>query len=199
LFVIFFFRLFVGWTLFVLYMQEWYRDLVTLRLVRNTTLAHIPPPEINPIMANHVLLQDKFYPFRSSLPYCIILPEANGNNFELKPQFINILPRFHGLKSEDGYFFIRSLKKYAWWWEFPNWGKMLLDWDLSPLHLRTWPWSGCTTCLLVLIHHGMTLLRCFLKNSTPSIRLPSSGRTLCSIDRKPMNHSESILKCLRIC
>jgi len=84
-------------------------DPVTSRLVRNSTLAHAPLPEINPIMANHVSLQNKFYMIRTSLPSCIILPEANGNNFELKPQFINALPRFHGLESEDAYFFI---------WEF---------------------------------------------------------------------------------
>jgi len=66
---------------------------VTSRLVRNTTFAHTPPPEINPIMANNVSVQDKFYPIRTLLSSCIILPEANGNNFELKPQFINTLPR----------------------------------------------------------------------------------------------------------
>ena len=62
-------------------------------------------------MANHVSLQDKFYPIRTSLPSCIILPETNGNNFELKPQFINILPRFHSLESEDAYFFIQEFEE----------------------------------------------------------------------------------------
>jgi len=85
-------------------MQEWSRDLVTSRVVRNTPLAHTPPPEIEPIIANHVSLQDKFNLIRTSLPSCILLPEANRNNFELKPQFINTLPRFHGLESEDAFF-----------------------------------------------------------------------------------------------
>ena len=74
-------------------MQEWYRDPIPSRLVRNTILAHTPLPDTIPIMANHISLQDKFYPIRTSLPSCILLPEANGNNFELKPQFINTLPR----------------------------------------------------------------------------------------------------------
>ena len=39
------------------------------------------------------------------------LPATNGNNFELKPQFINTLPRFHGLESEDAYFFIREFEE----------------------------------------------------------------------------------------
>ena len=62
-------------------------------------------------MANHISLQDKFYPIRTSLPSYILLPEANGNNFELKPQYINTLPRFHGLESEDAYFFIPEFEE----------------------------------------------------------------------------------------
>ena len=90
-------------------MQEWFRNPISSSLVRNTPLAPTPPPEFIPIMVDHVSLQDKFYPIRTSLPSCFQLPETNGNNFELKPQFINTLSRFHGMDSEDGYFFI---------WEF---------------------------------------------------------------------------------
>ena len=56
-------------------------------------------------------LQDRFYPIRTSLPSCIKLSEANGNNFELKPQFINSLPKFHGLESEDAKFFVRKFEE----------------------------------------------------------------------------------------
>ena len=52
-------------------------------------------------------------PDQTLLPSCIKLSEANGNNFELKPQFINTLPKFLGLESEDAYFFVRELKKYV--------------------------------------------------------------------------------------
>jgi len=45
---------------------------------------------------------------RTSLPSCIQLGE---HNFELKSQFINTLSKFHGLESEDAYFFIREFKK----------------------------------------------------------------------------------------
>jgi len=91
-------------------MQEWSRDSVTSRLFRNTPLAPTSPPEIDPIMANNISLQNKFYPIRTSLPSSILLPETNGNNFELKPQFINTLRRFHGLEFEDTYFFIEFEK-----------------------------------------------------------------------------------------
>ena len=62
-------------------------------------------------MENNVSLQDRFYPIRTSLPSCILFPESNGNHFELKPQFINTLPRFHGLESEDAYLFIREFEE----------------------------------------------------------------------------------------
>ena len=56
-------------------------------------------------------MQDRFYPIRISLPSCIQLPSVGDYNFELKPQFINTLPKFHGLESEDAYFFIREFEK----------------------------------------------------------------------------------------
>ena len=74
-------------------------------------------------MANPISLQDKFYPIRTSLPSCILVPEANGNNFELKPQFINTLPRFHGLESEDTYFFIREFEEVCLMMRIPQLGE----------------------------------------------------------------------------
>ena len=48
---------------------------------------------------------------RTSLPSCIQLLSIDDNNFELKPKFINTLPKFHGLESEDAYFFIREFEE----------------------------------------------------------------------------------------
>ena len=61
-------------------------------------------------MAQSTSLHDRFYPIRTTLPSCIQLSSA-GHNFELKPQFINTLPKFHGLESEDAYFFMREFEK----------------------------------------------------------------------------------------
>ena len=67
-------------------------------------------------------LQDMFYPIRTSLLSCIKLPEANGNDFELKPQFINTLPKFHGLESEDAYFFVREFEEVCLMMHIPQLG-----------------------------------------------------------------------------
>jgi len=48
---------------------------------------------------------------RTSLPSCIRFLEANCNSFEPKPQLINILSKFHGLESDDAYFFIRKFEE----------------------------------------------------------------------------------------
>ena len=74
-------------------------------------------------MASHVSLQDKFYPICTSLPSCFQLPKSNGNNFELKPQFINTLPRLHGLESEDACFFIREFKEVCLMMRIPQLGE----------------------------------------------------------------------------
>ena len=105
-FVVYFIFSFVCcFTLFVVCcMQEWVRDPVSSRLTRNTSLPLHPELVM-------VSLQDRFYPNRTSLPSCIKLPEANGNNFELKPQFINTLPKNFGLESEDACFFVREFEE----------------------------------------------------------------------------------------
>jgi len=91
-------------------MQSWSRDLNSSRLTRNTS----PPKQESkpdPVMTQPISLQDRFYPIRTTLPSCIQLPSVGEHNFELKPQLINTHPKFHGLESEDTYFFIREFKE----------------------------------------------------------------------------------------
>ena len=91
-------------------MKVWSRDPNSSRLTRNTS-----PPKFEPrpdlVMAQPTSLQDGFYPIRISLPSCTQLPSVGEYNFELKSQFINTLPKFHSLESEDAYFFIREFEK----------------------------------------------------------------------------------------
>ena len=57
------------------------------------------------------VLMDRCYHSHSINPSCIKLPEASGNNFELKPQYIAMLPKFHGMDSEDTYVFITEFEE----------------------------------------------------------------------------------------
>ena len=83
-------------------------------------------------------LQD-FYPIRTSLPSYIKLPEANGNNFELKPQFINTLPKFHGLESEDAYFFAREFEEVCLIMYIPQLGDAVVRLRFIPFSLKDLP------------------------------------------------------------
>ena len=66
---------------------------------------------------------------------CIQLPKANGNNFELKPQFINTLPKFHGMESKDANFFIRQFEEVCLMMSIPQLGEVP---QLSEDAVRLW-------------------------------------------------------------
>ena len=110
-------------------MQEWVRDHVTSRLTRNTSLPLYPEPVM-------VSLQDRFYLIRTSLPSCIKLPEANVNNFELKPQFINTLPKFHCLELEDANFFVREFEEVCLMMRIPQLGDDAIMLRFIPFSLK---------------------------------------------------------------
>ena len=56
------------------------------------------------------VLMDFCYPPRSSNPSCIKLPITSGDEFELKPSFIAILPKFSGLDTDNAYLFINEFE-----------------------------------------------------------------------------------------
>jgi len=112
-------------------MSTWSRDLVTSRLTRNSS-----PPKIDPNMAKSISLQDRFYSMRTSLPSCIQLHEADGDTFELKPQFINTFPKYHGLESENAYFFIREFEEVCLMMRIPNLGNDSIRLCFVPFALK---------------------------------------------------------------
>ena len=89
-------------------MQVWSRDSIISRLIRTKS-----PPQLNQIMTQPISIEDRFYPIRTSLPSNIQLLEDESKIFEIKPQFINTLPKYHSLESEDAYFFIKKFEEVS--------------------------------------------------------------------------------------
>ena len=91
--------------------KVWVRD-ETSRLVRKLDFSEFSLKDITlkkMEVTQTLSLKDRCYPARSAQPSCINLPPVNGNNFELKPHFINMLPRFTGI--EDPYLFIQEFEE----------------------------------------------------------------------------------------
>ena len=56
--------------------------------------------------------------------------------FELKPQFINTLPKFHGLESEDAYFFVREFEEVCLIMRIPQLGDNAVRLYFIPFSLK---------------------------------------------------------------
>ena len=68
---------------------------------------------IIPIMTDvsTLILLNRCYLLKSFIPSCIKLSTSTENNYELKPQFISMLPKFTGSDSEDVYIFISEFEE----------------------------------------------------------------------------------------
>ena len=87
-------------------------------------------------MAQPPSLQDRFYPIRTSLPSYIQLPDEGIDQFELKPQYINTLPKFHGFESENAYFFIREFEEVCLMMKIPSLGVDAIKLRFVPFSLK---------------------------------------------------------------
>jgi len=112
-------------------------------------------------------LQYRFYLIRTSLPSCITLPEANGNNFELKPQFINTLPKFHDLESEDAYFFVRKFEEAYLMMCIPQLGDNAVKLRFIPFFLEDLPKKLLYSLAVDSITMWDDFVKAFLKKFSP--------------------------------
>jgi len=170
-----------------LYMQLWSRDPNTSRLTINTSP---PKQESKPdsVMTQPTSLQDRFYPIRTTLPSCIQLASVGEHNFELKVQFINTLPKFHGLEYGDAYFFIREFEKICLMIKISH----LVDDAIRLRFVPSAPKDLTKKWLYSLVasssHHGIVLSRSSWRNSIQFIRPLSLERTSCSSSKNLVNY-----------
>ena len=72
----------------------------------------------------------------TSLPSCIQLPDKSIDQFELKSQYINTLPKFHGFESEDAYFFVREFEEVCLMMKIANLGVDAIKLRFVPFALK---------------------------------------------------------------
>jgi len=54
-------------------------------------------------------LRDRCYPTMAAQPSCIVMPIITGRDFELKAQYMSMLPKF--TSREDPYLFLREFEE----------------------------------------------------------------------------------------
>ena len=138
-------------------------------------------------------LQDRFYPIRTSLPSCIKLPEANGNNFELNPQFINTLPKFHDLESEDAYFFVRKFEEVCLMMRIPPLGDDVVRLRFISFSLKDLAKKLLYSLAVDSVTTWDDFVKIFLKKLYPNHKTALIRKILCSLSKKRMNHSVDTL------
>ena len=74
----------------------------------NENEIRIERPNDPPMRTLHEYLQ----PPRNSAPSCIVFP-PQGNNFNFKPSMIPMLPKFHGVESENPYLHIKEFEEVS--------------------------------------------------------------------------------------
>ena len=81
------------------------------------------------------------------------------HNFELKPQFINTLLKFHGLESEDAYIFIRKFEKVCLIMKILHLVDDAIKLRFVPFTLKDLTKKWLYSLAVGSIHHGMVSSR----------------------------------------
>ena len=142
-------------------------------------------------MTDHIspmVLIDQYYPPRSWHPLCIRLSEATENNYELKPQYITMLPKFSGLQFEDAYMFINEFEEVCAMMKIKQLSDDGVKLSFIPSSLR----DNTKKLLYSLRTNSITTWAKFVavfleKKNSPCTRLQESGLKLISSGKRTKN------------
>ena len=80
-------------------------------------------------------LRDYLQPTRASTSSCIVFPNVMGN-FEMKPGVIQLLPKFHGLDSENPYLHLKEFDEVCATLQYNNVTDDVVRLKLFPFSLK---------------------------------------------------------------
>ena len=82
------------------------------------------------------ILKNQILPMITNLPSTIVLPTTNATHFELNPQIIQFLPKFHWFVSEDPYMHVKKFLEICNTIRFENFSDESVKLRLFPFSLK---------------------------------------------------------------
>ena len=92
--------------------------------------------EIENMAEQERVFKDYFSPLANPTTSCIVLPDTNAANFELKPSVLNCLPNFYGLDKEDPYNHLNDFYAICATFKYPNFSAENVRLRLFPFSLK---------------------------------------------------------------
>lgn len=121
-----------------------------------------------------LVLIDRYYPPRTANPSGIKLPIVTGGCYELKPEYIMMLLKFFGLKSEDAYMFITEFEEVCAMMKIKDLIDDAVKLCLIPFALRgnarKWLYSLTTNSISTWVEFFIFLKKFFPMHKTARIR-----------------------------
>uniref|UniRef100_A0A2N9J0B0 Retrotransposon gag domain-containing protein n=1 Tax=Fagus sylvatica TaxID=28930 RepID=A0A2N9J0B0_FAGSY len=136
-------------------------------------------------------LRDYLQPTRASTPSCIVFPNVVGN-FEMKPGVIQLLPKFHGLDSENPYLHLKEFDEVCATLQYNNVTDDVVRLKLFPFSLKEKAKSWLHSLRPNTIRTWQEMTREFLKKFFPTHKTNTLRKNIMHFSQK---ENETFFQC----
>jgi hypothetical protein len=136
-------------------------------------------------------LRDYLQPTRASTPSCIVFPNVVGN-FEMKPGVIQLLPKFHGLDSENPYLHLKEFDEVCATLQYNNVTDDIVRLKLFPFSLKEKAKSWLHSLRPNTIRTWQEMTREFLKKFFPTHKTNTLRKNIMHFSQK---ENETFFQC----
>ena len=106
----------------------------------------------------------------------------------MKPQFINTLLKFHGLESEDAYFFVREFEEVCLMMRIPQLGDDAIRLRFIPFSLKDLAKKWLYSLAVDSVTTWDDFVKAFLKKFYPIYKTALIRKNICNSDKNRANH-----------
>uniref|UniRef100_A0A2N9HXP6 Retrotransposon gag domain-containing protein n=1 Tax=Fagus sylvatica TaxID=28930 RepID=A0A2N9HXP6_FAGSY len=136
-------------------------------------------------------LRDYLQPTRASTPSCSVFPNVVGN-FEMKPGVIQLLPKFHGLDSENPYLHLKEFDEVCATLQYNNVTDDVVRLKLFPFSLKEKAKSWLHSLRPNTIRTWQEMTREFLKKFFPTHKTNTLRKNIMHFSQK---ENETFFQC----